>query len=144
MIETERTERALLADGTWASPDDALKTMSGIYRALSSRAIPNNIATVVEMRTRVSDLESFVKDAASPRDPAGDYIRRKINDTLMSPIFELDGVDPAWTVPPKTALAVLRSMVVVDVGEDSTELFVQEPFPDRELLPAAWKAFNQY
>lgn len=144
MIETEPTpEQARLADGTWVSPQDAFTTMVSIYRALSSNALPNRIDTVVQIRSRIDDLESLIKDTTSPHDPDGDYARRKINETLTSPIFDIEGADTNWTVPPKTALAVLRSMVVVEVSPDTCELHVQEPFSDRELLAAAWEAHRQ-
>lgn len=141
MIETDRQpEQARLTDGTWVSPGDALKTMRSIYRALGSNMIPNRIATVAAMRAQIDDLASFVKDASHVNDPDGEFARRKINETLQSHVIPVEEPDANWTVPPKTAIAVFRAMVVIEEDANSTELYVQEPFADRELLPTAWEA----
>jgi hypothetical protein len=143
VIEHERTtEQARLLDGTWVSPQEALKTMVGIYQALSSGRIPNRLGMVLQMRLRIDELDEYVKDCSHPDDPEGEFAMRRVNETLMSPIFDLDAMHEQWTVPERTALAILRTMVVVDTDQDSDELHIQEPFADRPMLQQAWLEYT--
>lgn len=148
MLETteyraEQTEQAMLLDGSTVNINDAKTTMAAIYRAANRTDTFAHLDRLMAIRLWADDLQGLIDyDAHGESDTDyTNYKKTSVNETLASAIFELPEPDPKWTVPPRTAVAVLRNMVGIDT-EDSGEIWLQEPFQRGDILTEVWESIR--
>jgi hypothetical protein len=141
-IETraEKTDSIMLLDGSLVPADDAKITMTSLCSALNRFDGFAQLDRLHVVRLWADDLEGYI-DCETQGDTDAEYAEYKkigVNELLKSPIFEVSQHDEHWTVPPHTAVAVLRNMVGINT-EDGGEIWLQEPCANRELLAEVWE-----
>jgi hypothetical protein len=134
------TEQAILRDGSLIDINEARITIKSICN-VSARIDPfGYIDRLFELRVWADDLQAYIDTVTAGADePFREYRKRNINETLRSPIFEVNKPDSTWTVPPQMAVAVLRNLVCVNQDGDG-EIWLQEPFANRTELAEAWES----